>query len=279
MNRREVLTGLATLAAFPGLASCAREEEAVTGRHLDRIGIQLYTVRDPMAVDMRGTIERLAEIGYKELEFAGYYERTPEEVRNMLNEFGLTSPSAHVPIEVLREDPRPAIEDLVAIGHEYMVVPWLQEHERQTLDQYRAHAELFSRVAELCKASGLKFAYHNHEFEFEPIDGVLPMDLLLAETDPGMVKIELDLYWINYAGADPFEYFEKHPGRFPLCHVKDMAEDRSMTDVGSGIIDFGSIFAASEQAGFKHYYVERDDAPDSLASAANSFAGASKIAF
>ncbi len=111
------------------------------------------------------------------------------------------------------------------------------------------------------------------------MDGILPIDLLLAETDPSLVQIELDLYWITVAGADPFAYFENHPGRFPLCHVKDMAEDGAMADVGSGTIDFASLFAASEQAGFRHYYVERDDAADTLASAANGFAGVSSIEF
>jgi sugar phosphate isomerase/epimerase len=279
MNRRQALRNLAALSALPYVAACDKQGDTMPKRRLEAIGIQLYTVRGPMVEDVRGTLARLAEIGYREVEFAGYFGYSPAEIRGMLDEFGLASPSAHVPIEMLRGDVIQVIDTLVEIGHEYLVVPWLNPEERSSLDKYRAHAELFNQVSEQCAAAGLGFAYHNHEFEFEPIDGILPIDLLLDETDPKLVQIELDLYWITLAGADPFAYFERHPGRFPLCHVKDMAADGSMTDVGTGQIDFAALFAASERAGFKHYYVERDDADDSLASAANSFAGISKIEF
>ena len=281
MNRRDVLGGLTALSALPFVGACSRDSETPTSstqRRIDKVGIQLYTVRGPMADDVPGTLERLADIGYREFEFAGYYDYSPADIRGMLEELGVSAPSAHFPIDVLRDSPEMAIETCVAIGHEYVVCPWLSEEDRSTLDKYRQHAELFNRVAEQCKAAGLGFAYHNHEFEFEAIDGVLPMDLLLAETDPSLVQIELDLYWVEFAGADPFAYFDQHPGRFPLCHVKDMAADRSMADVGTGQIDFAAIFA-NERAGLRHYFVERDDAPDPLASAANSFAGASAIAF
>lgn len=261
------------------MMSCNEKQAATSKRRLENVGIQLYTVRDRMAEDVPGTLRRLAEIGYREVEFAGYYDHTPAEIRGLLNDLGLTSPSAHAPIELLRADAEQVIEQFLEIGHDYLVVPWLSEEERDSLDKYKAHAELFNRVAEQCAAAGLRFAYHNHEFEFEAIDGVLPIDLLLAETDPALVQIELDLYWITVAGADPFAYFDKHPGRFPLCHVKDMAPDGSMADVGSGKIDFAALFAASELAGFRHYYVERDDATDSLASAAASFAGISSLEF
>ncbi len=279
MKRRELLIGMAAMSTGPILVLCDQEEAAARKRRLSNIGIQLYTVRDRMAADVRGTLQQLSEIGYREVEFAGYYDHTPAEIRTLLNDLGLTSPSAHTPIETIRGDLEQVIETFLSIGHEYLVVPWLSEDERDSLDKYKAHAELFNRVAEQCVSAGLRFAYHNHDFEFEAIDGTLPMDLLLAETDPGLVQIELDLYWINKGGADSFAYFEKHPGRFPLCHVKDMAEDGSMADVGSGGIDFAALFAASDLAGFRHYYVERDDATDTLASAANSFSGVSKLEF
>ncbi len=279
MKRRDVLTGLAAMTVSPLILSCAQEEESVPGRTLSNIGIQLYTVRDQMAIDVPGTLRRLAEIGYREVEFAGYFDHSPADIRAMLDDLGLASPSAHAPIDMLRDAPEAVIETWLEIGHEYVVMPWLTPDQRDTLDKYKAHAELFNEFAPQCTSAGLKFAYHNHEFEFEAVDGVLPMDLLLAEVDPSLMQVELDLYWTTVAGADPFEYFENHPGRFPLCHVKDMAADGAMADVGSGTIDFAALFAASEQAGFKHYYVERDDATDTLASAANSFAGASAIEF
>lgn len=260
------------------LASCS-EEAATKKRRLQNVGIQLYTVRDQMAVDVPRTLQRLAEIGYREVEFAGYFDHTPAEIRALLDDTGLLSPSAHTLLQPMRDTPEELIESALTVGHEYIVLGWLHPDERTSLDDYRQHAELINVFTEQCHSAGLKFAYHNHDFEFESMDGIRPMDLLLAETDPSRMWVELDLYWINKAGADPFAYFEKHPGRFPLCHVKDMDDDGSMADVGSGTIDFVALFAASELAGFQHYYVERDDATDTLASAANSFFAVSGLEF
>ena len=278
MKRRELLKGMAAMSMGSLLASCG-EEAATKKRRLQNVGIQLYTVRDQMAIDVPGTLQSLAEIGYREVEFAGYFDHTPAEIRTLLDDIGLLSPSAHTLLQPMRDTPEELIESTLAAGHDYVVLGWLHPEERTSLDDYRKHADLINRFADQCQAAGLKFAYHNHDFEFESMDGIRPMDLLLAESDPQLVQMELDFYWINKAGADPFAYFAKHPGRFPLCHVKDMAEDGSMADVGSGTIDFSALFAASELAGIQHYYVERDDAADPLASAANSFSVVSRLEF
>jgi sugar phosphate isomerase/epimerase len=179
----------------------------------------------------------------------------------------------------MRDRPEETIESALTVGHQYIVLAWLAPEDRTSLDDYRAHAELSNRFGEQCHASGLQFAYHNHDFEFAAIDGIRPIDLFLAETDHEFVKIEMDLYWITKGGGNPFAFFDKYPGRFPLCHVKDMNPDGSMADVGDGKIDFGAIFATSEQAGFQHYYVERDDPPDSMVSAANSYSAVAKLEF
>ncbi len=113
-------------------------------------------------------------------------------------------------------------------------------------------------MGESCREAGLRFGYHNHDFEFETIDGQIPFDVLLDETDPGLVDFELDLFWITKGGEDPLRYFERYPGRFTLCHVKDMAAGGEMVDVGAGGIDFAAIFARAEQAGLKHFFVEHD---------------------
>ncbi len=252
---------------------------AAEGRSLERVGIQLYTVRDRMAADVPGTLERIAGIGYDEVEFAGYFEHSPADIRAMLAANGLASPAAHVPLDGMRNEPESLIDAASEVGHDYLVLAWLGEDERRTLDQYRAHAELCNRFGERCRDAGIQFAWHNHEFEFEALDGVLPMDLLLAETDPDLMQIEIDLYWTRVADVDPIAYFDKHPGRFPLCHVKDMAADGAMADVGDGTMDFAGIFAASEQAGLKHYFVERDNPTDSLESAARSYAALSTLKF
>ena len=269
MKRRSFLAascGLALNTALPAGVLAAGS------RRLEKIGFQLYTARRLVEADTAGTLDALAGIGYDEVEFAGYFDHSPAEIRSFLDSAGLAAPSAHVQLDDMRSRAGQVIDAAQVIGHEFLVLGWLAPSERKTLDQYRAHAELCNRFAERCREAGVRFGYHNHEFEFEELEGRRPMDLLLAETDPELVKVELDLYWINVAGADPLDYFARHPGRFPLCHVKDMAADGSFADVGSGRIDFAAIFAASGKAGLEHYFVERDDSPDPLATAAAAYA-------
>lgn len=279
MKRRTLLKSSVALAATPWLVACGRSTETATGRGLERIGIQLYTVRDRMAEDVPGTLEAVAEIGYDEVEFAGYFDHTPREIRRHLDALGLVSPSAHVSLEDIRTSPAQLIETAQILGNRYIALGWLAPEERQTLDQYRAHIDLVAGFAEQCGDAGLQFAWHNHDFEFIELEGQRPMDMILERTDPEPLQVELDLYWIAKAEVDPFAYFERHPGRFPMCHVKDMAADTSMADVGDGTIDFAAIFAAGERAGFRHYYVERDDSTETLKTAANSYTALSELVF
>ena len=235
-------------------------------RPLDRIGVQLYTVRRAMEQDFSGTLARVAEIGYREVEFAGYFGRNPAGVRAALDAAGLAAPAAHVPFEALREGWDEVLDAANRIGHRYVVVAWIPEQERRTLDAYRAMGELFNRAGEAARTAGLTYAYHNHDFEFAPLEGQVPYDVLLAETDPALVGLELDLFWITKGGRDPLAYFDRHPGRFPMLHVKDMNAAGEMVDVGQGTIDFRGIFARSDQAGVRHYFVEHDEPSDPFAS-------------
>lgn len=279
MKRRTLLKGAAAIAAAPWLPACSKAPEAEAGKRLDRIGIQLYTVRDRMAEDVPGTLQAIAEIGYDEVEFAGYFDHTPAEVKGFLDDVGLISPSAHVSIDDIRTSPEQLIETAHTLGNGYIALGWLAPEERGTLDQYRGHIELVAAFAEQCRDAGLQFAWHNHDFEFIELEGQRPMDMILERTDADLVQVELDLYWSTKANVDPFGYFERYPGRFPLCHVKDMAADTSMVDVGDGTIDFATIFAASELAGFNHYYVERDDSTETLQTASNSYRAISALTF
>ena len=244
-------------------------EPAAALRSLDRIGVQLYSVRYLMEQDFAGTLQAVADAGYDEVEFAGYFDHRPAEVRALLEEVGLQAPASHVSIDVLRTDLAGAIATAAAVGHRYLVCPWIAEEER-TLAGYQGIAALFNEVGGACRNAGMRFGYHNHDFEFETVEGRVPMELLIEETDPELVDIELDLFWIAKGGEDPLQYFERYPGRFSLCHVKDMTADGEMVDVGSGQIDFAAIFAQSEQAGLKHYFVEHDEPADPLASIAAS---------
>src|SRR5207248_9275300 len=153
-------------------------------------------------------------------------------------------------------------------GHEYVVVPWIPEEKRKTLDDWKSVAAVFNQAAQMTKDAGLQFAYHNHDFEFPKLDGQVPYDVLLQNTDPKLVQLEIDLYWITKAGQDPLTYFARWPGRVPLVHVKDSAgpPDNKMMDVGAGTIDWKKIFAREDQAGIRHAFVEHDQPADAFAS-------------
>lgn len=235
--------------------------DTLTKAKLGRIGIQLYTVRRELPKDVEGTLRRLAEIGFTEVEFAGYPEGTAQSLRTMLDRLGLTAPSSHLGVGALRGDWNRHLDQAATVGQKYVVVAYMPGDQRRTLDDWKRLAALFNKAGETAKTKGIQFAYHNHDFEFVPIDGKVPYDLLLAETDPQLVALELDLYWITKAGRDPLSYFAKWPGRFPMVHVKDMdaTPQRLFTPVGKGTIDFAKIFKRARQAGIKHYFYEQDD--------------------
>jgi sugar phosphate isomerase/epimerase len=232
-------------------------------RGIERIGLQLYTLRNELEKDFEGTLARVAEIGYKEVEFAGYYNRSPKQVKEVLIAGGLSSPAAHVTLRVLGENWDKTVEAAAEIGHQYLICAFLFPNERRSLDDYKRHADAFNRAGEVSKKAGIEFGYHNHDFEFEPLDGSVPYDVLLKGTDPKLVKMELDLYWAVKAKQDPLKYFAAHPGRFPLFHVKDMdnTPKQFFTEVGRGVIDFKRIFGQGDKAGVKHYFVEQDQCP------------------
>jgi sugar phosphate isomerase/epimerase len=251
--------------------SGATDPTAAPERHLDAIGVQLYTVRAAMAEDFEGTLRKLALMGYREVEFAGLFGHDPAEVRQLLLELGLTAVGSHVTWDRFRDDPEGAIEETLALGCEYMVFPWLPDTERQTLTQWQDWVALLNRVGQSGRERGLELAYHNHDFEFTAVDGVKPYDLLLDELDRSVVKLELDLYWLAKAGGEPDALFERNPGGFPLGHVKDMRRsDQAIVDVGAGDLDFAAVFAEAERSGMQHFIVEHDDPDNPLQSVENS---------
>ncbi|MBI1722971.1 MAG: sugar phosphate isomerase/epimerase [Gemmatimonadetes bacterium] len=241
------------------------------------IGVQLYTVRGLMQRDLDGTLAQVARIGFTEVEFAGYFNRTPEQVRAILGRNRLAGPSAHIPIELLETDWPRTLANAQIMGHRYLVVAWTPQERRRTLDDWRRIGDLFSHTGEAASREGITFAYHNHDYEFVPLEGQVPFDVLLETSDPAHVKVEMDLYWIRKGGKDPLAYFERWPGRFPMVHVKDMTADGRMVDVGAGAIDWRAIFARRGQAGIRHYFVEHDDPPDPMASIAVSYRYLSRL--
>ena len=276
INRRTFI-GSSIAAAFVA----SRPSWATAATHkIEKVGIQLYTVREAMKSDFEGTIAKVAATGYKEVEFAGYFDHSPKDVRSILDKNGLAAPSCHVDYALVEKKWPETIDAAHIVGHSYIVCPWIDEKQRVEPDGWKRAAELFNRAGEASKKAGIQFGYHNHSFEFVPSDtigGKLPYDFFLAELDPKLVVMELDLCWISVAGKDPVAYFDKYPGRFPLVHVKDWVNDGStssgykgamgqsvkftgrLADVGQGSIDWKRIFAQSDKAGIKHYFVENDE--------------------
>ena len=275
MRRRQVFHALGAAFAASALGG---SRAFAQGRRVESVGLQLFTLRNEMAEDFAGTLAKVAEMGYREMEFAGYFGRSAHEVRESLNNSGLVSPAAHVQLNAIRENLEAEIEFAVAVGQQYLVVPSLPENER-SLDDYRRHAETLNSAGEECRRAGLKMGYHNHSFEFEIAEGRVPYDILLEETDPDLVAMELDLYWIADSGIDALTYFSAHPGRFSMLHLKDRDAAGAMVDVGSGTIDFAGIFAQAETAGIRHYFVEHDNPGDGFTSVANSYRAVRELVF
>jgi sugar phosphate isomerase/epimerase len=280
-NRRTFLANLG-MAAFT--AACSRATFAPAAvpagkRRISRVGIQLYTLRSVAQRDLAGTLAQLGRIGYKEIEFAGYYGHDPKEVRSILDTNGLTAPSTHVGIDVIEKTPDKLFSESKIVGHEWITVPSLPPGPKATVDDWKRIAAQFNKAAAQVKAAGFRFAFHNHNQELRKIGDVLPLDVLISETDPSLVSYEMDIYWVVNGGGDPIELLRKYPTRFTMLHVKDSMgpPDNKMADVGAGVIDFAKIFAAAN--GIEHYFVEHDQPADAFVSAATSFASLSKIEF
>ncbi|KAA6441086.1 sugar phosphate isomerase/epimerase [Dyadobacter flavalbus] len=264
ISRRSFVKAGALLMATPMLSNWEMKASS-------KVGLQLYTLRNELSKDLEGTLKKVAAIGYKEVELFGYtdgkfFGKTTKEFKAMLKNLGLDPVSGHYGAGVERKDVKGtlsndwqrAVDDAAELGQKYVNCAYLTDAERKSIDDYKKYVDLFNKSGEVAKKAGLQFGYHNHDFEFKKMDGQLPYDLI-ASTDPELVKLELDLYWIVKAGLDPVDLFKKYPGRFPLWHVKDMDKgDQSFAEVGTGSIDFKKIFDARKIAGMTHFFVEQD---------------------
>jgi sugar phosphate isomerase/epimerase len=219
-----------------------------------------------MPTDPDGTLAALSQIGYAEVELAGLYGQRPEAMRQMLDRHHLSAVSGHMRLTDMRRDWPRALDDAATLGQRYIVCSWIDESER-SVDAYHRVAEEFNRLAAASRQHEIQFAFHNHMYEFAPVGNITPYDLLLTECDPQLVQMEVDLMWMEKGGGDPLSYFSRFPGRFPMVHVKDMTKAGTMVDVGQGAIDFRAIFAQSDRAGIKHYFVEHDEPPRPIADA------------
>jgi len=265
ITRRTFLGQMAMSTLIPAAGRAAEQK-------IQRLGLQLYTVRTEMEKDFEGTLAKVAAAGYQEVEFAGYFKQDPRKVRAILDHHKLSAPSAHIDYPTLETKLDQALEAARIIGHRFLVNPWIDEEMRKQPDIWQRVAVTFNKAGETCKKAGIQFAYHNHHFEFVPVNGVVPFDFLLKECDSNLVKMELDLCWITVAEKDPVAYFERYPGRFPLVHVKGLKKipggpppvpfDQAIpniTEVGTNdVVEWKRILAKSSQAGIRHYFVEHD---------------------
>ena len=256
LSRRTLLagSGAAAALAFVPTASAAQ---------LKAIGLQLYTIREIFSKDPVGTLGKVAQIGYREVEFGGggYDGMDHAMLRRTMDKLGLTAPSVHIGSDALLKQFDPSVTMAKTLGATTVVLPYMTAEHRNEAG-WAAALPNFNRFATDLKKAGLGFAYHNHDFEFtiKP-GGVSLYERLLKETDPALVKLELDLYWALHAGENLTTLIERLSTRLYAYHVKDMRPDRSMTAVGQGTIDFGALFKLKGSAGVRHFYVENDEAP------------------
>jgi len=282
-SRRNFIKQAGVLAASGALLP-QLSRAAVWARH--PVGLQLYSLRDIIGKNITGIIEKVAAIGYKEVETYGYSVKNgfwgldAKAFASLLKQNGLKAPSGHFDLDAYLagkgdQSLKTCIEAANITGGKYITIPYLQPKVRKTADDYKKTAQKFNEAGQLCKAEGLKLAYHNHDFEFAKMGDTTGYEILLQETDKNLVDFEMDLYWVRHSGADPVALFKVYPKRFTMWHVKDMDKQNknANTEVGQGAIDFKSIFAAAKLSGVKHYFVEHETnyKPDELGSIKTSF--------
>ncbi|MDF2923442.1 MAG: xylose isomerase [Paenibacillaceae bacterium] len=228
-----------------------------------QVGIQLYTLRDETKNDFLGTIRKVADMGYKAVEFAGFFGVPARELRKFLDDLGLAAPSAHIGINftdlaAMEEGLKEQIEYSQELGLEYIVTPYSPFSEVPTEEELEQRILYLTKAAELVKAAGLKYGYHNHAFEFKLVNGETIMDQFLTRIPAELLFAEFDLGWVHKGGQRPVDYVKKYAGRVPLVHIKDFGEGRNDTEVGNGDVDFKSVFAIAEDAGIEYYIVEQE---------------------
>ena len=321
-DRRAFIRDLAAIGASASVLGCVSRSAPVTASSprtspltAGEIGVQLYTVGDVLRQDFDGTIRQVAAIGYKQVEFAGYFNKTPQEVRALLDRFGLKSASTHIAMDLLRRDLPAQINSAHVIGHEYITIPSLGRSETpmNTADAWKRVASECNEMGAKVKAAGLKLAFHSHSGEFVNVGGgKTGMDVFIAETDPSVFSFQIDLGWARVASQDPVAWFKRYPGRFRMWHIKDFenlgaAQARQAESfrnptppgggrggaggpatqagrpapIGAGDIDFKPILAAWRDAGLEHFFVEQDGAAQwpggSIASITTSYQAVRKL--
>lgn len=279
-----------------------------------RLGVALFTLPKSLSEDFEGTLRMISELGYKELEFfgpyefstsaakegwkmaanalgfsgSGYFGNSPKKLKEMLDKYGLSAPSIHIDLPTLQENMEAVAEAAHILGHKNVGIAMIPDEMRKNLDDYKKTIDIFNEVGASAKKYGLTFFYHNHGYGHAPMDGIIPFQMILEQTDPELVKMQLDVFWFTAAKADPIKYLEENPGRFVSLHVKDMRELKTFTgdggnmgewmglfpylaDAGTGVLDLKKIMSVAKKSGVKHFFLEKDLTPDPQSALKKSF--------
>lgn len=277
-NRREFIRiSLASTVGAMVLGPTACTKATEVDKKSFGVGLQLYSIRDAIEQDLTGSLKKVSDAGYKYVELASYsdgkfYGMEPKEFKKMVTDLGMEIISSHTQVEatgITLENAQKMADDHAEVGVQYCIQPWVNAEDRN-IETYKRMVGDWNKVGEIMKGVGIQFGYHNHNFEFVNIDGIVPYyDIILKELDPDLATLELDIYWAMKAGQDPIEIFEKYPGRFKLWHMKDMgrqddpyfdtSKKDDITSVGEGLIDYKSLFAVKNTSGMKYFFVEDDN--------------------
>ncbi|WP_350286564.1 sugar phosphate isomerase/epimerase family protein [uncultured Croceitalea sp.] len=311
MKRRTALKNVTLGAGAMAISSSFRNFSSLLNE--TNLGVQLFTIPKMVDKDLKGTLKLISDLGYREIEFFGPYDFSSQaakdewnkikpmlgvendafygykinEVKQMLKDFGLTTPSMHTDLNTLRIGLDKMLDEVAKLDTKYLVLPAIQE-EKNTLDHYKRFADEFNGFGERMAKYDIRFVYHNHGYEHMELDGQIPMDYLLQQTHADHVKFELDIFWMQAAGANPIDYLKKYPKHYKLLHIKDAAQEFRfsgdgqtpdqwmagfplMSDPGDGIYDIKGIIEQAKKAGVDHYYLERDIAPNPEETLKNSY--------
>lgn len=321
MNRRKFIINSTLSTVGLGLLPAISHSINMNKAHTI-FGVALFTLPKALSGDFEGTIRAISEIGYKELEFfgpydfsdesvkknwkeltpllgfsgSGYFGHSYKEIREILDRYGLTAPAIHVDLKTLDSNMGQVAEAAHIIGHKYVGIAMIPEEMRTDLEGYKKTIDTFNRVGASAKKYGLTFFYHNHGYGHKAIDGVIPFDLILKNTDPELVKMELDVFWFAAAGVDSKKILKENPGRFPLLHIKDISEAKTfagdggtpsewmslfpyLTDAGDGVLDLPGILKQAKKSGVKHLFLEKDNTPDFQSALMRSYNFLSSLKF
>lgn len=282
-----------TLTPFKGIFADLKKEK--------KLGIQLFSIPKMLSENFEGGIKMLQSQGYKELELfgpfpfsadtakkgweaagkmlgfsgSGYYGKSAQEVKKILDDHGMTSPGTHTDLDTLERNMPALAEAAHILGHKYVTLPAIPDHRRKTLDDYKRMADTFNTIGAEAKKHGIRFGYHNHGYGIKPTSGQVPLEIILDNTDPALVFFEMDIFWTTCGGADPVAYLSKYPKRYKMLHIKDMTAKKEfagdggsmndwipmfplMASAGDGVMDLAAIIKKAKKVGVEHYFVEQD---------------------